>query len=97
MAGPAEIIFEAFATHGVIGAVAGALLLWVWRKEKEIAEERKALAEERAARIKDAKDYNDLSLKLQANVIGAVNKMGDIFDEAKKIMLAERNRGRSDE
>jgi hypothetical protein len=67
------------ASHGLLGIM---LLVvgWVaWTKDKE-------LQAERLARIADAKDYTQLALKLQAQVLDAVNKLADILDEMKQIM-----------
>ena len=48
-----------------------------WSKDRE-------LKAERLARIEDARNYNQLSLDLQAQVINAVNKLSDILNELKK-------------
>lgn len=59
---------------GIVLVVTG----WVaWSKDKE-------LKSERDARIADAKEYNKLSLDLQAQVMGAVDKLSDILDESMK-------------
>lgn len=56
-----------------------------WSKDKE-------LQDEKQARIDDAKSYNELALKLQADAIGTINKVGDIFEEMKKIMTPTQGR-----
>lgn len=43
------------------------------------------LQAERLARIDDAKNYTELALKLQSQVIEAVNRLGDILDEMKNM------------
>jgi hypothetical protein len=55
--------------------------LYAWTKDRQ-------LQEERDARIADAKNYNELALKLQAQVLDAVNKLADILEEMKKFMTA---------
>ncbi len=67
------------ASQGLLGIMLVLVGLVAWRKDK-------ALEAERAARIEDAKNYNDLALKLQAQVIDAVNKLADILEEMKKLM-----------
>lgn len=67
------------ASQGLLGVML-IIVSWVaWKKDQ-------ALEEERDARIADAKNYNELSLKLQAQVLDAVNKLADILDEIKKVM-----------
>lgn len=83
-----------FATSIASQGLLGILLVvvgWVaWRKDQDLKAERdvsdKALAEERKARVEDAKGYADLTLKLQAQVIDAIHKLSDILDEMKRIM-----------
>jgi hypothetical protein len=73
------------ASQGLLGILL-VVVGWVaWSKDRE-------LKTEREARIKDAKDYTDLALKLQAQVIEAVHKLADILDEMKKLMASEVKR-----
>jgi hypothetical protein len=64
------------ASQGVLGAVLVIVGLFAWSKDRE-------LKLEREARINDAKNYNELALKLQAQVLDAINKLGDILEEMK--------------
>ena len=67
------------ASHGLLGVML-VIVGWVaWKKDQD-------LQEERMARITDAKSYTELALKLQAQVIDAVNKLADILDQMKKLM-----------
>lgn len=68
------------ASHGLLGAMLAVAMFVAYSKDKQ-------LQDERAARITDAKNYTDLALKLQAQVIEAVNKLTDTFEEMKKIMV----------
>jgi hypothetical protein len=72
------------ASHGVLGAVCIIALYVAWSKDRE-------LKVERDARIADAKGYNDLSLKLQAQVIEAVNKVAGILEEMKNLWEARKS------
>lgn len=67
------------ASQGLLGAML-IIVGWVaWAKDRE-------LRAERQARIEDAKNYTELALKLQAQVIDAVNKLSDILNEMKRLM-----------
>lgn len=67
------------ASQGLLGVML-VVVGWVaWRKDRE-------LSDERDARITDAKNYTELALKLQAQVIDAVHKQADILEEVKKLM-----------
>lgn len=69
----------AIASNGLLGVML-VVVGWVaWSKDRE-------LKAEREARIADAKNYTDLALKLQAQVIEGVHKLSDIFDEMKNLM-----------
>jgi hypothetical protein len=73
------------ASHGLLGVML-VIVGWVaWIKDRE-------LRAEREARIADAKGYTDLALKLQAEVIDAVNKLADILEEMKKLMTTRAGR-----
>jgi hypothetical protein len=71
------------ASHGLLGVLLVAVAWAYWNKDRE-------LKTERDARISDAKAYNDLALKLQAQVIDSVNKLAETFDEMKKLMSQPR-------
>jgi len=74
------------ASHGLLGALL-VVVAWVaWSKDRE-------LQNERLARIQDAQDYRELALKLQAQVIDAVNKVSGILEELKKVMTPPPGRG----
>lgn len=57
------------------------------------------LKEERLARVKDAKDYSQMSLSLQQQVLDSTHKMAEIYETweqpqpATKQLTAERERG----
>ena len=67
------------ARQGLLGILL-VIVGWVaWSKDRE-------LKAERLARIEDAQNYTELALKLQAQVIDAVNKLSNILNEMKKLM-----------
>jgi hypothetical protein len=73
---PASAV-TSIASQGLLGVLL-IVVGWVaWSKDRE-------LQAERLARIDDAKNYTELALKLQSQVIEAVNRLGDILDEMKK-------------
>jgi hypothetical protein len=75
-------LVSTIASHGLLGVLL-VVVGWVaWSKDRE-------LKAEREARIADAKSYTELALKLQSQVIDAVNKLADIFDEMKKLMVPQ--------
>jgi hypothetical protein len=76
---PLDTVVAALLTHGIPGCVIVVLGWWVYRKDAELSIERRA-------RIEDARSYSELSLKLQAQVIEAVNKLSAVFDEVKKLV-----------
>lgn len=76
----ASTLVTNIASQGLLGVML-VVVGWVaWSKDRE-------LKTEREARIADAKNYTDLALKLQAQVIEAVHKLADILDEMKKMMI----------
>lgn len=79
---PAPII-TAIASNGLLGAMLVIVGWFAWSKDRE-------LKAEREARIADAKNYTDLALKLQAQVIEAVHKLANTLDEMKKMMTPGR-------
>lgn len=78
-------LVSSIASHGLLGVILVIVGLFAWSKDRE-------LKLEREARISDAKQYTDLALKLQAQVIDAVNKLADIFEEMRKMMAPPRDR-----
>ncbi len=74
-----EAFLTAIAAHGLPGIVIAVLIYWLREKDKELAEERKA-------RIADAKGYTDMALKLQSEVIAAVHKLTDVFEDMKRLI-----------
>jgi len=83
---PAPLV-TTIASHGLLGVMLVIVGWFAWHKDRE-------LQAERTARIADAKGYTELALKLQAEVIGAVNKLADILEEMKKLMAAPSRGGR---
>jgi hypothetical protein len=83
---PAPLI-STIASHGLPGVLLVIVGWFAWSKDRE-------LQAERTARIADAKNYTDLALKLQAEVIDAVNKLADILEEMKKLMTPASRGGR---
>jgi hypothetical protein len=77
---PAESLIASIASHGLLGVLLVLSMYVAYSKDKQ-------LQEEREARIADAKNYTNLALELQAQVIEAVNKLTDTFEEMKKIMV----------
>jgi len=71
------------ASQGLLGVMLVIVAYVAWRKDKD-------LQEERDERIADAKSYNELALKLQAQVIESVNKLGDILEQMKQVVAARR-------
>lgn len=81
-----EALGTALAAYGLPGVVIGALVYLLREKDKEIKELNELLNKEKDARVSDAKGYTDLALKLQSEVIGAVNKLAAVFEEIKKTL-----------
>lgn len=75
-------IFTQIASQGLLGALLIVVGWIAFRKDGE-------LQLERQARINDAKNYTELALKLQAQVLDSVNKLADILDEMKKLMTPQ--------
>jgi hypothetical protein len=71
--------FNGLASYGLPGLVILILAWWIVRQDTD-------LKSERAARIADAKDYNTMALGLQSQVLTAVNKLSDVFEEVKKLI-----------
>lgn len=67
------------ARQGLLGILLVIVGTVAWSKDRE-------LKAERLARIEDAQNYTELALKLQAQVIDAVNKLSRILNEMKKLM-----------
>jgi hypothetical protein len=78
---PAQVVsplLSLLAQQGLLGAVVFVFGWIAWSKDKE-------LTAEREARIQDAKNYTDLALKLQQQVLDNVNKMNDTVEEIRKM------------
>ena len=71
------------ASQGILGIMLVIVGWFAWSKDRE-------LKVEREARIADAKDYTELALKLQSQVIEAVNKLSEILNEMKRFMGPNR-------
>lgn len=70
--------------NGVTGAFAGVFLLLYIRKDRELADERKA-------RISDNKEGFNTLISVQEKTHTVIEKMTDMFEESRK--LFERIRG----
>lgn len=77
---------ELLVTHGPFGLTTVIFLVLFLRKDKELAEERKA-------RIEDAKAALGLALGLQEKTITAIDRVGAISGQLAQVsMLKERSR-----
>ena len=70
-------LFTQIASTGVVGVLLVVVLLAYRQKDRE-------LKEEQQARIADAKSYLDLAMKLQEQVIIAVQKLSEIVEYLEK-------------
>jgi hypothetical protein len=68
-----EVLVDALAHYGIPGIVLAVFVALFVKKDAE-------LKRERDARIQDAKDFNTLSLKLQQDVLTAVDKLESLFN-----------------
>lgn len=84
----ASSLVTTIASQGLLGVALIFVSLFALSKDKQ-------LKEERDARIADAKGYNELALKLQGQVIDAVNKLAEILDEMKKFMTPPQQQTRA--
>lgn len=66
-------IFTQIASTGVVGALLVLALFALREKDKQ-------LKDEMTARIEDAGRFNTLSMSLQREVIGAVEKLGEMLE-----------------
>jgi len=80
-----EGIWSALASYGLPGAVIALFAILLIKKDQD-------LTRERNARIQDSKEYRDISMKLQSDVIGAVNKLSDVFEEVKRLIPSQGRR-----
>lgn len=89
-----DAILGGLANYGLPGAIIALLAFLLIKKDRDLTREREAhsaeLKVERDGRIADSKGYLDLALKLQSQVIDAVNKLADVFDEVKKLIPTQR-------
>lgn len=72
-----EQLIPLIASQGPLGVMLVVITLAYREKDRQ-------LKEERAARIQDAKDFNQMALDLQSKVLSAVDKLSDILDEMKQ-------------
>jgi len=70
------------ASQGILGTMLVIVMYVAWRKDQ-------ALQDEHDARITDAKAYTDMALKLQAQVLDSVNKLSEVLDEMRKLMVPQ--------
>lgn len=78
-----DVVIEALTRYGLPGAVVALFAVLYVLKDRE-------LKAERDARIGDAKNFNELSMKLQAQVIDTVNTLRTVFDEVRRLPAARR-------
>lgn len=72
-----DVLLDGLSRYGLPGIVLAIFIGLYVKKDRE-------LRLERDARITDVKSYNDLTLKLQSQVIDAINKLSSILDEVRK-------------
>ena len=73
-----DVVIEALTHYGLPGAVIAVFVVLYIRKDNEVKRERDA-------RIADSKEYRELALKLQAQVIESVNNLRLVLDEVRRI------------
>ena len=79
-----DSVVQALLAHGVLGIVILGMGWWILRQDGAIRDERAAHSAETQARIDDAKEGSQVALRLQAQVIDAVNKCALILDEIRQ-------------
>lgn len=70
---PGPSLIAQIASYGLPGLIVAVMIVAYWHKDRE-------LRRESEARIADAKNYLDLALKLQAQVLTNIEKLSDIFN-----------------
>jgi hypothetical protein len=68
-----DVLVDALTRYGIPGIVLAVFIVLYVRKDAD-------LKRETSARIQDAKDYNVLALKLQSDVLTAVDKLEALFN-----------------
>lgn len=91
-------LIAALLEHGVTPAtLVGLFLVLYLRKDADLKKERAAsdaeLKGERDARIRDAKDFNELALKLQGQALDSVQKLKEVLDELRRQYPQRRGPG----
>lgn len=84
MSDPVVSIIGVLVDKGIVGAFAAVFLILYLRKDKELADERKA-------RIADSREGLQLALSIQEKVQIAIGKLGDMFEESRRLL--EKFRG----
>jgi hypothetical protein len=72
------------ASHGILGIIVVILGWAYWRKDQE-------LKTERDAHLADTKAFADQAIKLEAQVLDAVNKLAELEGRKSAVHLAEAN------
>lgn len=84
-----DVVVEALTRYGLPGAIIALIAVLYVLKDRELRSVREAkdqeLKVERDARINDSKEYRELALKLQAQVIDTVNTLRTVFDEVRRL------------
>lgn len=88
-----EVVLTQLASNGLLGVILVIVLLALRSKDAE-------LSREKASRIDDARDNLQLIMKLQEQVILAVNKLSDLVEiwekreaDRERVELERRRRG----
>lgn len=72
-----DLLVEALTRFGLPGVIIAAFFVLYVKKDRE-------LKAECAARVADAKGYNDLAMDLQAKVLDSIAKLKEVLDELRK-------------
>ena len=72
-----EPLIEILTHYGLPGVMLAVMLVLYVKKDQD-------LSREKNARIKDATDFREVSLKLQERVIESVTILKEVFDELRK-------------
>jgi len=71
-----DVLVDALTHYGAPGVCVAVFVVLFVKKDAE-------LKRERDARIQDAKDFNTMSMKLQAEVLTAVDKLEAVFSASR--------------
>jgi hypothetical protein len=80
---PGASLVSTLASHGIMGVVCAVLFVMLWQRDK-------ALTDERAARIADAKAGLELALRIQQTTQDTVAKLSTLFEELKRLPRSDR-------